>query len=211
VKGFFSKTQRPEVLQDRSYPRRWYGFVKSETTAIQPMSYPGGGLAEKGRCRLRTVQAAGPALDCGGVGQTIRILELRQRLFPRTVLRKAQPQCLAARQQAVMRVREREHRKEGEGHPAIGTAAAPDPNPVVMLVVGLLAAPTVTNDRIVFTERASAYDGLVAVFRPIGCNLVRRDGNWDKVDRASQGFRHCLRPAKIPAGSGAPPPDEKSN
>jgi hypothetical protein len=80
-----------------------------------------------------------------------------------------------------------------------------------MLVVGLLAAPTVTNDRIVFTERASAYDGLVAVFRPIGCNLVRRDGNWDKVDRASQGFRHCLRPAKIPAGSGAPPPDEKSN
>ncbi len=51
-----------------------------------------------------------------------------------------------------MRVREREHRKEGKGHPAIGAATAPDPNPVVILVVGLLAAPAVTNDRIVFTE-----------------------------------------------------------
>jgi hypothetical protein len=52
-----------------------------------------------------------------------------------------------------------------------------DPNPVVMLVVSLLAATTVTNDRIVLTTRTSAYDDLVAVLRPVGCNLVRRDGN----------------------------------
>ena len=91
-----------------------------------------------------------------------------------------------------MRVREREHRKEGKGHPAIGAATAPDPNPVVILVVGLLAAPAVTNDRIVFTERPSAYHGLVAVLRPIGCNLVRRDGNWDKEDVASEGLRHSV-------------------
>jgi len=138
----------------------------------------------------------------------IRILELRQRIFPRAVLRKALPQRLAARQQAVMRVRERENRKEGEGHPAIGTATAPDPNPVVVLVVSLLAAPPVTNDRIVFTKRASAYDDLVAVFRPVGCKLVRRDGDWDKEDRTSQGFRLGLGPAKIIAGSGTPPPEE---
>ena len=76
-----------------------------------------------------------------------------------------------------MRVREREYWKEGEGQTAIGTETAPDPNPVVMLVVGLLAAPPVTNDRIVFTKRATAYDVLVAVFRPVGCKLVRRSGN----------------------------------
>lgn len=52
-----------------------------------------------------------------------------------------------------------------------------DPNPVVMLVVSLLAAAAMTNDRIVFTKRASAYDVLVAVLHPVGCNLVRRDGN----------------------------------
>jgi hypothetical protein len=52
-----------------------------------------------------------------------------------------------------------------------------DPNPVVMLVMRLLAATAVTDDRIVFTKRASAYDDFVAVFGPVGCNLVRRDGN----------------------------------
>ena len=72
-----------------------------------------------------------------------------------------------------------------------------DQNPVVILVVRLLTAPAMTNDRIPFTKRASAYDDLVAVFRPVGGKLVRRDGNWDKVDRTSQGFRLRLRPAKI--------------
>jgi hypothetical protein len=55
-----------------------------------------------------------------------------------------------------MRVRKREHRKEGEGRSAISAAAAMDPNPVVMLVVSLLAAASVINDRIPFTNRAPA-------------------------------------------------------
>src|ERR1035441_10255997 len=160
------------------------------------MSCAGNGLAEKGKCRLRKVQAARPALDCGGIGQTVRILQLRQRLFPRTVLRKAPLQCLTARQQAVMRVWEREHRKKSKRRPAIGAATAMNPNPVVILVVRLLAAAAMTNDRIPLTKRASAYDDLVAVFRPVGGKLVRRDGNWDKVDRTSQGFRLCLRPPR---------------
>jgi len=108
-----------------------------------------------------------------------------------------------------MRVREREHRKKREGHPANIAATTMDPYPVVILVVRLLRAAAMTNDRISFTKRTPAYDGLVAVLRPVGGNLVRRDGNWDEVDRTSQGFRPCLRPAKIPVGSGAPPPDEK--
>jgi mannose/cellobiose epimerase-like protein (N-acyl-D-glucosamine 2-epimerase family) len=53
-----------------------------------------------------------------------------------------------------MRVRKREHRKKSKGRPAIGAAAAMDPNPVMMLVVGLLAAAAVTDDRIPFTNRA---------------------------------------------------------
>ena len=55
-----------------------------------------------------------------------------------------------------MRVRKREHREESEGRPAIGAAAAMDPNPVMMLVVGLRAAAAVTDDRIPVTDRASA-------------------------------------------------------
>jgi hypothetical protein len=52
-----------------------------------------------------------------------------------------------------------------------------NPNPVVMLVVSLLATTAMTHNRISFTKRASAYDVLVAVFGPVGCNLVRQDRN----------------------------------
>jgi hypothetical protein len=76
-----------------------------------------------------------------------------------------------------MRVREREQGKEGECHPAPDAAPTMNPNPVVMLVVSLLTATAVTHNRISFTKWASAYDVLVAVFGPVGCNLVRRDGN----------------------------------
>jgi hypothetical protein len=76
-----------------------------------------------------------------------------------------------------MRVRERKQGEEGECHPAPDAAPTMNPNPVVMLVVSLLAATAVTHNRISFTKRASAYDVLVAVFGPVGCNPVRRDGN----------------------------------
>ena len=76
-----------------------------------------------------------------------------------------------------MRVRKRKQRKKGERLSASRAAAAMDPDPVVIPIVSLLAATAVTNDRIVFTKRASAYDELVAVFGPVGCNLVRRNGN----------------------------------
>ena len=174
------------------------------------MSYTGDGPTEKGERRLGRVQAARPSPDCGGIGQAIGILKPGQSLLPWTVLCNAQQQCLTACQQTVMRVREREHRKEGEGLPAINTLAAMYPNPVVILVVSLLAAAAVTNDRIAFTKRASAYDDLVAVFRPAGCKLIRREGNWDKEDRTSQGFRLWLRPAKIIDGSGTPPPEKNA-
>jgi len=120
------------------------------------MSYAGDSLAEKAKLWLRKAHTARPAADSGRIGQAIGVLELRQRLLPRTVLHKAPQQCLAARHQTVMRVRKREQRKEGEGRPAIGAAAATDPNPVVILVMSLLAAPAVTNDRIAFTNRAPA-------------------------------------------------------
>ena len=91
------------------------------------MSYAEDGLAEKGKCRLRTVQAARPAADSGRIRQSIRVFKLGQCLLPRAVLHKALPQCLAARQQAVMRVGKRKQRKESEGRPATGAAATMNP------------------------------------------------------------------------------------
>ena len=152
------------------------------------MSHAGDGLAEKGKRRLGAVQTARPAAESGRIGQPIGVFQLGHCLLPRAVLHKAPPQCLTARQQAVMRVRERKQRKEGEGLPAIRAAAATDPNPVVMFIVRLLAATAVADDRIAFTNRASPQDDLVAVFGPVGFELVRRGGKWDKENRTSQGL-----------------------
>ena len=157
MKEFFpSETQRPEVLQNRNDPAQRPRFAIGLTTARQPMRYTGDGLAEKGKRELRAVQAARPAPHCRRGRQAVRILEVRQRLLPRAVLHKAPAQRLAARHQTVMSVRKREQRKEREGLPAIGAAPAMNPNPVVMLVVRLLTAAAMTNDRIVFTNRTSA-------------------------------------------------------
>jgi hypothetical protein len=55
-----------------------------------------------------------------------------------------------------MRVGQRKHRQKGEGRPAAYAAAPTNPDPVVMLIVRLLAASPMTNNRILFANRASA-------------------------------------------------------
>jgi len=55
-----------------------------------------------------------------------------------------------------MRIGQRKHRQKGEGLAAASASAAADSNPVVMLVVRLLAPPPVTHDRIPLTNRTAA-------------------------------------------------------
>jgi hypothetical protein len=84
-------------------------------------------------------------------------------------------------------VRQRKQRQKGEGLPAIGAATTPDPNPVVMFIVRLLAAAAMANDRIAFTNGASPQDDLGAACGPVGFQLVQRGGKWDKENRSSMG------------------------
>ena len=56
-----------------------------------------------------------------------------------------------------------------------------------MLVVRLLAAPTVTNNRIALTDRTQAYDDLVAVVSPADSKLLQPGRHWDKEDRFLKG------------------------
>ena len=81
-----------------------------------------------------------------------------------------------------MGVRQRKPRQEGKGLPATGTAAAADINPIVMLVVCLLAAVSMADDRILLTNGALPQNGF-GTADPIGFQLVRRDGKWDKENR----------------------------
>ena len=137
---------------------------------------------------MRGVQALGPAAERGGVGQAIRVFDRRRRLFPRAVLLKAPPQGLATSQQAIVRVRERKRREESEGVVATRAVAAPDPNPVVMLIVRLLAAAPMADDGIALTHRTSPQDNVGALLGPVGFELVRRGGKWDKKNRSSSGL-----------------------
>ena len=84
-----------------------------------------------------------------------------------------------------MGVGERERGKQSEGLSTSLAKAASDPNPVVMFIVRLLAAATVTDDGITFANRASPQKDLPAVAGPVGFELVRRGGKWDKKNRGS--------------------------
>ncbi len=175
-------------MQNWNQPRQRPSVVIGRITTRQPVSHAGARLAEKGKGWLGAVQSVGPATERGGFGHAIGIFERRRRLFPGTVLHKAPPQRLTARQQTVMRVRERKPRQEGEGLPATGAATATDANPIVVFIVRLLAAASVANDRIAFTSGAAPQDDFGAASGPIRFELVRRDGKWDKQNRSSSGL-----------------------
>ena len=64
------------------------------------------------------------------------------------------------------------------------TANASRP-PIVMLIMGLLAAASVTDDRVNFTRWASPQNHLGAARGPIRFELVHRCGKWDKENRTS--------------------------
>lgn len=157
-------------------------------TRRQPVSDTAKRLAEKGKSRLGVVQSVGPAAECGGIRHPIRIFECRRGLFPGAVFHNPPSQCLTARQQTVVGVRERKQWKKGEGPPATGAATPTNPDPVVMLVVRLLAAASMTDDGIAFTSGASTHDNFGATRSPLCFELVRRDGKWDKQNRRSSGL-----------------------
>ena len=149
------------------------------------MRQTGERLASKGSRRLRTVQPDRPAAEGGGIGHPIGVLQRGCRLFPRAVLVQTSPQRLAASQQAVVGVRQREQGKQGKGLSTTLAKAASDPNPVVMFIVCLLTTATVTDDGIAFANRTSPQPDLLAVARPIGFDLVWRGRKWDKKNRSS--------------------------
>ena len=149
----------------------------------QPMGQPGQCLVPKGRRRLRTVQAVRPAANSGSIGHPIGVLQRGCNFFPWTVLYKTSPQRLSASQQAVMGIWKREQREESEGPPTKLAKPPSDPNPVVVFIVRLLAAATVTDNRIALTKRASAQQDLPAVARPVVFDVVRLGRKWDKNNR----------------------------
>lgn len=155
---------------------------------------------------MGTVQSVGPAAKRGRIGHAVRVFECRRGLFPGAAFHKAPSQCLTARQQTVVGVRERKQRKKGEGLPATGAATATDPDPVVVFIVGLLATAPMADDGIAFTSGASTQDNFGATRGPPRFELVRRDGKWDKQNRRTSGL--CPSGVDLPRSEpeAEPPP-----
>ena len=154
----------------------------------------------------------GPAAKRGRIGYAIWVFERRRGPFPGTMLHKAPSQCLTTRQQAVMRVRERKQWKKGESLPATGAAAATDVDPVVVFIVGLLAAASVADNGFTFTSGASPHENFGATRGPLRFELVRRDGKWDKQNRSSSGL--CPSGVDLPRSEPEAellPPETNSN
>ena len=87
-----------------------------------------------------------------------------------------------------MGVRKRKQRQESEGLSAIRAATATDLNPVMILIMRLLAAAAVADNRTLITNGAVRQADLVAVSGPVAFQLVRRGRKWDKENRSSWGL-----------------------
>ena len=179
------ETQGPENLQNWSQPRQRSRF--RVIARCQLMSDAGKCLVQEGSRRGR-VQAASPAAERGRIGQAIGIFERRGRLFPGAMVHKVSPQGPSASYEAVVRVRGREGRQKRERLPATRAVSATDLNPVVMLIVSLLATASVADDRIALTNGAASQDDVGALFGPTRFELVRWGRKWDKENRRSSGL-----------------------
>jgi hypothetical protein len=81
--------------------------------------------------------------------------------------------------------------------------------PVVIPVVGLLAAASVTDDGLAFANRTLPQQDLAAVARPFGFDLVGQRRKWDKENRGSWGSARALTRQDL-SRKQSPPPEEKN-
>ena len=158
--SIFSEPQGPVALEkgEESRPAERQRAVMENSPALEPLAHCMDGAPQKGKRGPRAIQTAKPAAERGGIGHALGIFDRGRRSFQRTAFQEATPQCLAASDQAVVGVREREGRQEGEGLVARFATAAPHPNPIVILVMSLLGAAAVANDGIAQTKGALARD-----------------------------------------------------
>src|SRR5260370_36569903 len=130
------------------WPSQAQGAESVLLAAGQPLRHGLEHGAQKGKGRPRRIQLVEPAAQGGGVGDAIGIFERRRGIFPRAPLHKAPPQRLAARYQTVVGVRQGGSGQKAKDYTAQRTETAAVADPIVTLIMGLLASPAMTDDRI---------------------------------------------------------------
>src|SRR5712692_1868970 len=125
------------------------------------------GASQIAERRPRAIQCTKPAAKSARVGHAMRIFHRWSGRLPATAFDKVAPQRRTARDQAVVGIGKRERRQEGHGLTAGTADAASNLNPVMVFVMSLFAATTMTNDRISRANRAPANNPFRASLRPI--------------------------------------------
>jgi hypothetical protein len=128
--------------------------------------------AQKTECRPGTIQTTEPSAQSGGIGHALRVLNRGSRGFPGITFHEVALQRLTAGNQAVVAVGRRERRQESERLPAPIAETSTDRNPIVLLVVRLFTAPSVTDDGIAQTHRTLAQDRTSISGDPIGFEVA---------------------------------------
>ena len=141
---------------------------------------------------LRAVQVAKPAAESRRISDSIRVLHRGRGRFPGAALYKVMPQRIAASQQTVVRIREREWRQEGEGLATKAADTPPDFDPAVLFIVSLLAAATVPDDRIPLASRTMAKNHFGTTRCPVIFQVDLLGRKWDTESRSNRGSAQVL-------------------
>jgi hypothetical protein len=89
-----------------------------------------------------------PSAQRGRIGHAIGVFDGGRRGFPGTAFHEAAPKRLAAGNEAVMAVGRRKGWQEGERLAAPVAKAAANPDPIMVSIVRLFAAASMTDDGI---------------------------------------------------------------
>jgi hypothetical protein len=170
--------QWPKTLEkwENSGPGELPAAVAENLSALDTSIHCQDCASQEREGRQRGIQSLKPAAEGGTIRHAIRIFHRRRRCFPGTAFDKVAPQRLTAGDQAVMRVGKRKHGQEGNRLFARSADTAPNRDPVMVFVMGLLPPTAMTNDRILRAYRTPANDCIRARLRPIGFKFALRRG-----------------------------------
>ncbi len=161
--------------------------------------------ASQKRKRGRGIQVAAPAAEGRRVRNTIRIFHRWGGAFPRVVLHKTSSQSLTAGDQTVMGIRQGESGKESESMSAEFAEPAAVLDPVVTVVMRLLAPPAMTDERITQTQGTPAQDRF-RTCRPVESQLAMIRRKWDKGNRTAWRLSYGAEPCQECASEREPSP-----
>src|SRR5215472_15507639 len=161
----------------------------------EPSTYEEHCLAQERKRRTGRIQTPEPSAHGGGIGHAIGIFDRRRRSFPGTAFQEVTPQRLTAGDEAVVTVWGRKGRQERERLAAAIATAAPNRDPIMVFIMSLSAAATMTDDGILQTNRAMAQDEFRTHFGPIPFEVVLRGRKRDKQNRTNVGV---AQPATLP-------------